>query len=305
MIQGIGSINAQFLANLDALNKQYQATQEQVSSGRQVNVPSDNPAELGAILQLESDLGRVKQVSQNLTQVTGAVNMAESSLQSATQVLDQVSVLGAQGATSTLNASQRTALSQQVGQALQQLVSLSQTQYDGQYVFSGDQGTQPSYQLNLNSSNGVDRLITAPATRLIQDASGTTFAVAQTAQNIFDNRNPDDSLANDNVFSAVNSLRLALANNDQPGITSALDSLKLAQSHLSQSLQFYGGVQSQLTNASDVASKFQLQDQTSLSQLTDTNVASAAVTLAQEQTSLQASLQSEASLPRNSLFSLL
>jgi flagellar hook-associated protein 3 FlgL len=305
MIQGIGTISQEFLANLQVLTQETEATQEQVSSGRSVNQPSDDPAQLGDILQLESDLGNVNQVSQNLGQATGEVNTAESALESATTLLDQVNTLGEQGADSTMTATQRTALSQQVEQALSQLVSLSNTQYDGQYVFSGSDATQPSYQLDLNSATGVDQLITSPSTYLIQDATGTTFAVSQTAQQIFDDQNPDGSPAPDNIFAAVNSLRVALTNNDQTGITTALSSLQLAQNHLSASLQFYGGVQDQLTNATSVAQMFQLQYQTSLTQETSTNMASAATTLTQEQTTLQASLQAEASIPKTTLFDLL
>jgi flagellar hook-associated protein 3 FlgL len=305
MIQGIGTISQEFLANLQVLTQETEATQEQVSSGRSVNQPSDDPAQLGDILQLESDLGNVNQVSQNLGQVTSQVNTAESALESATTLLDQVNTLGEQGANSTMTATQRTALSQQVEQSLSQLVSLSNTQYDGQYVFSGSDATQPSYQLDLSSATGVDQLITSPSTYLIQDATGTTFAVSQTAQQIFDDQNPDSSPAPDNIFAAVNNLRLALANNDQTGITSALSSLQLAQSHLSESLQFYGGVQDQLSNATSVAQMFQLQYQTSLSQETSTNMATAATALTQEQTTLQASLQAEASMPKTTLFDML
>jgi flagellar hook-associated protein 3 FlgL len=296
MIQGIGNISIEFLANLQVLTQQTQVT---------LNQPSDNPGELGDVLQLESDLGSVNQVAQNLGQVTSQANTAESALESATTLLDQVSSLGEQGADSTATAAQRTGLSQQVEQALSQLVSLSQTEYDGEYVFSGDNASHPAYQLDLSSATGVDQLITAPSTRLIQDAGGVTFAVSQTAQQIFDDRNPDNTPATDNIFAAVNSLRLALANNDSTGITNALASLKLAQSHLGESLQFYGGVQDQLSNATDVAQKFQLQYQTSLSQETSTNMATAAVTLTQEQTSIQASLQAEASIPKTTLFDLL
>ncbi len=305
MIQGIGTISQEFLSNLQVLTQETEATQEQVSSGRSVNQPSDDPAQLGDILQLESALGNVNQVSQNLGQVTSQVNTAESALESATTLLDQVNTLGEQGANSTMTATQRTALSQQVEQSLSQLVSLSNTQYDGQYVFSGSDATQPSYQLDLSSATGVDQLITSPSTYLIQDATGTTFAVSQTAQQIFDDQNPDSSPAPDNIFAAVNNLRLALANNDQTGITSALSSLQLAQSHLSESLQFYGGVQDQLSNATSVAQMFQLQYQTSLSQETSTNMATAATALTQEQTTLQASLQAEASMPKTTLFDML
>jgi flagellin-like hook-associated protein FlgL len=140
---------------------------------------------------------------------------------------------------------------------------------------------------------------------LIQDATGVTFADSLSAQQIFDARNPDNSVSPNNVFAAVNSLRVALANNDQTGITNAMTSLSQATGYLSQQLAYYGGVQDEITNATDVAQKFQLQDQTSLGQLRDTNVATAAVSLSQEQTELQASLQAEASMPKTSLFDFL
>jgi len=305
MIQNSGAVGQQFLANLQLLQQQMAATQQQISSGTKISQPSDAPNSVGDVLQLESDLGRVTQVANNLNLVSSEVNTAESALQSATQLLDQVSSLAAQGASSTVSAQSRSTFSQQIGQILSTLVSTSQSQFSGTYVFSGDQPSSPSYQLDLTNSNGVDRLITTQSTRLIQDASGITFAVSKTAQDIFDHRNPDDSLASDNIFAAVNSLRIAFANNDQTGINSAIASIKTAQDYLSQQLAFYGGVQNQISNAIDVAHKFQLQDQTSLSQVKDTDVAAASVALSQQQASYQAAIEAESTVPRTSLFSYL
>ena len=151
----------------------------------------------------------------------------------------------------------------------------------------------------------IDRLITAPATRLIQDSTGTVFAVGKTAQDLFDHRNPDDSLAPDNVFAAVNSLLVALNNNDQAGVATAATSIQTAQDYLNQQGAFYGAVQNRITNALDVAQKFQLQSQTALSNERDTDVAAAATDLTQEQLSEQAAMQAQASMPRNSLFDFL
>jgi flagellar hook-associated protein 3 FlgL len=305
MLQNISAIGEQFLANLGTLQNQIATTQEQVSSGVQINQPSDNPEEVGDVLELESNLGNVNQVISNLGQVTGEVNTASTALDSATQLMDQVTSLGTQGANSTATAAERTDLSGQVQNILSQLVSISQTQYDGMYVFNGDSTTTPPYQLDLSSATGVDQSTGTAATRLIQDATGVTFADSLSAQQIFDARNPDNSVSTNNVFSAVNSLRVALANNDHTGITNALTSLSQASGYLSQQQAYYGGVQDEITNATDVAQKFQLQDQTSLGQLKDTNVASAAVSLTQEQTEMQASLQAEASMPKTTLFDFL
>jgi flagellar hook-associated protein 3 FlgL len=305
MIQNSGAVSQQFLTNLQLLQQQMAATQQQISSGSKISRPSDAPNSVGDVLQLESEIGRLTQVTSNLNLVSGEVNSAESALQSATQLLDQVSSLAAQGAGSTVSAESRSTFSLQVGQILSSLVAASHTQFHGSYVFSGDQSSAPAYQVDLSNPNGVDRLITTQSMRLIQDASGITFAASSTAQDIFDHRNPDDSLASDNIFAAVNGLRIALANNDQAGINSAIDSIKAAQSYLSQQLAFYGGVQNQITNAIDLAQKFQLQDQTALSHEKDTDIAAASVALAQQQASYQAAIQAESMVPRTSLFSFL
>ena len=59
--------------------------------------------------------------------------------------------------------------------------------------------------------SGVDRMtIPQQATRQIDLSDHTAITVDQTAQDLFDHRNADDSLASDNVFAALNSLRIAL-----------------------------------------------------------------------------------------------
>ena len=305
MIQNLNVISQQFLANLQSLQQRIADTQAQVSSGSRINKPSDDPGGVSDILQLESDVGRLTQVTTNLTAVKGQVDTSESTLQSATLVLQQVLTTAAQGAGSTVSASTRAGLAQQVALNLGQLVALSQTQFAGRYIFGGDNDGQASYQVNPASPTGVTRLVVTTGTRQIQDASGVTFADAKTAQDIFDHRNPDDTVASDNVFAAVNSLAVALAANDQTGINNAIDALNTSSNYLGTQLAFYGHVQDRVASATDLAQKFQLQYKTALSNQKDTDMATAAVDLTKEQTALQAAIQAQAALPRTSLFSFL
>jgi flagellar hook-associated protein 3 FlgL len=305
MIQSFDAVRERFLANFEILTRRMANTQEQLSFGLRINKPSDDPAALGDVLQLQSDIGRATQVAANLNTVKGGVDTAAAALGDATSLLDQVRSLGAQGANSTQTAATRATLATQVGQILSELVNTSRTTFGGQYVFSGDNSLSPSYELNLANPNGVNRLATPSSTRLIQDTSGVVFAVSKTAQEIFDHRNPNDSLASDNVFAAVNGLRVALANNDAAGVNSSLDTLRNAQDYLAGQLGFYGSVQNRVASALDVAQRFQLQSQTSLSQARDTDIAAATTELSSEQLSQQASLQAEANMPRGSLFDYL
>lgn len=305
MLQSLDPKREQFLASLQSLDQRINRAQQQISSGLRINQASDDPGALGDVFQLTADLGRVSQVTSNLNLVQGEVNTAEGALQSANNVLDQVISAGTQGGNGLQTATTRAALAKQVESALSQLVNLSRSTYDGRYLFSGDKSLLPAYELNLTNANGVDRLQTAPSTRQVQDSNGVGFPVSKTAGEIFDHRNSDDTLANDNVFAAVNSLRVALANNDQAGISAALGSLKAAQDYLAGEQMFYGAAQERITNALDVAQKFQLQWQTSLGQVRDADIAEATTELTQERVNQQAALASQASIPRTSLFDFL
>src|SRR6185295_13102331 len=302
MLQSFDPVREKFLADLASLNERINRTQGELTSGVRISRPSDDPTAVGDVLQLQSDIGRVTQVTANLNSVKSEVDSASGVVQDAVSLLDQARTLGAQGASSTLSAEGRTALAAQAQQILSALVDASRATFAGRYLFSGDSSSQPAYDINLASPTGVTRLLTAPATRLIQDANGVVFAVSQTAQDLFDHRNPDDSIAADNVFAAVNSLRLALLNNDQPGTVAASAAVQKAQEYLNQQGTFYGAVQNRVATALDIAQKFQLQWKSALSDARDTDITAAATDLAQERLTQQAALQAQASMPHSSLF---
>src|SRR5581483_7702828 len=211
MIQSLDPARENFLADLQLIQRRITNDQTQLSSGYRINKASDAPGEVGDVVQLSTDIARAAQVEKNLQTAQGSVGTAQGVLQTATQLLDQIRSEGAQGAGSTQTASARSILATQVQQQLSQLVDISRTTFGGNYVFSGDNPTQPQYQADSSSATGVDRLFTTQATSLAQDINGVSFLTGKTAQDIFDHRNPDDSVASDNVFAAVNSLQVALA----------------------------------------------------------------------------------------------
>ena len=305
MIQNLNPSAELFLANLARVQSQIDQAESQISSGLKISQPSDAPDQLEGLMRMRADLARNTQVSTNLAEVKSETDTAEKSLETATQLMDQAVSLGAEGASGTQTASGRQTMALQVQGILEQLVGLSQTAVQGRFVFSGDQDQSFSYDLNLSNANGVNRLLTTQATRQVTDASGISFTVALTAQNIFDHRNPDDTLAADNVFAAVNSLRVSLQANDQAGINTALTSLHTANDYLNSQLAFYGSVQNRVQDAQTFASQQNVQLQTALSQTQDADIAQAAVSLTQSQTQRQAALQAQAARPRTSLFDFL
>jgi len=294
-----------FLADISNVQSEIDTAERQLSSGLKISQPSDSPEQMEALMQIRADLDRNAQVANNLSVVKSETDPAEKALETATQLMDRATSLAAQGANSTETATSRQAMAQEVIGLLQQMVGLSQTQVLGRYVFSGDQSSLASYQINLAAPNGVDRLITPTVTRQIVDASGVSFNVAHTAQDIFDHRNPDDSLAADNVFATLNGLIVSLQNNDQVGITNATNSLHTASDYLNTQLSFYGSVQNRIQDAQTFSSNYQVQLQANLSNVQDADITQAALQLSQSTTQLNAAMSAEAKMPRSSLFDFL
>jgi flagellar hook-associated protein 3 FlgL len=294
-----------FLADISRIQAATNQASEQLSSGFKVTQSSDAPDQISSLLQLEANLQSNKQITKNLSNVKTQVDTGESSLNTAVQLTQQAISLGAQGASSIQTASQRQILAQQAQNIQSQLVSLANTTVAGKHIFSGDTSGSPSYQLDSTSATGVDRLVTTQATQQIQDTSGSLFAVSKTAQDIFDHRNPDDTVASDNLFAAVNSLSVALANNDTAGINSALTSLHTASDYLNTQQAFYGSVQDQVAASTTAAQTQNVSLTTQISAIRDADLTQAAIQLSAGQTDQAAAFSAEAKLPRTSLFDYL
>jgi flagellar hook-associated protein 3 FlgL len=305
MVTNLNPASEVFLANMERIQKQIADASQQVSSGKRVNVASDAPDEIDAILQLRSDMARNSQLKSNLSMAKTDADAADSALSSATQLLDRAITLGSQGANFTLDAAGRQTIAAEVQTLQDQMVAISGTTVQGRYIFSGDADGSPAYASDPTAPGGVNRLLTAPATRRVEDPSGGSFAVGQTAQNIFDSRNPDDSAASGNVFAALNGLRAALLSNDPAGITTAVGALHAASDHLNISQTSYGAVENRITDATTFSDQYDIQLQTELSQKQDADVTSAVMLMTQGNTQLQAAFAMQAKMPHTTLFDFL
>jgi flagellar hook-associated protein 3 FlgL len=304
----INSSMQQFLNNLQLTQTQMQTASSQVSSGLLLQEPSDDPSLLEPIYQLQSTLAQNQQVQNNLATVGSQVSTADAALQNASSLVENALTLATEGANSTSTAETRSQLAQQVAGIQQSLVSITQTTVDGQYIFSGDQSTQPPYELNPSAPNGVQQLVFSSSTMVVQDVNGSPITTGKTAQEIFDPQDSNGNSTTGSTFAAVNSLLVALENNDQNGIEQASSALQSADSYLNTQLAFYGNAENQIQNATSLAQKYQLQEQNQLSQTQDANIPDAALALSQAQTQEQATLSAEATIEQtasHNLFSYL
>lgn len=110
---------------------------EQLSTGRRVNLPSDDPAAEAAMIQENSQSATIDQYTASSNSLTDVLDTANSTISSVVTLLQQAISLGAEGADSTLNQSDLNSIAEQVSSIQSQVLSLANTSFAGQYLFAG------------------------------------------------------------------------------------------------------------------------------------------------------------------------
>jgi flagellar hook-associated protein 3 FlgL len=306
MINAVDPQNALFLNGIERVQNTISQASNEVSSGLQITVASDSPDQIGNLLQLRANQLHNTQVIANLTLAQTNAQSADNALSSSVQLMDTATSLATEGATATSTATTRASLAQQVQSILQQMVANSQTSVQGVFIFSGDESQTAQYAWDPTQANPVVTQQTSASTQQIENPAGGTFQASQTAQQIFDDKDPiTGAPAADSVFNALNTLVTALNNNDTAGITNAIPLLQAASVHLNTSEAFYGNLEQQIQGANTYASNYNLQLETEISNIQDADIPSAASQLTEATTQLQAAMQMEGQLPHSSLFNFL
>jgi flagellar hook-associated protein 3 FlgL len=301
MISALDSRTQQFLADLNRIGSRLSGAQEQIASGKRINRVSDSPDQISSLLAARSELAATTQIQSNFNRVKGEVDTAEQTLQQAVSLLDRAATLGAEGATSILNAEQRQIIASELGGLQQQLVGLAATATDGRYLFGGDSDQQAPYTYDATGTPPFGTYQGSPATRQVLHPAGIRIDVAHTAQQIFED--PDPSR---NIFAAIESLRQALLTDDTTAIAHSLAQVRTSNVHLNNELAFYGQVQNEVASGLDYAASHKIRLQTQIAATEEADLASAIIELNQAKLHQDATLQAGAKWQsRPSLFDYL
>ena len=291
MIDGLGGATQLFVANLNATQTRLQQLNNEITSGIRVSQAGDDPSAVQPILSTQAEIARVTQVQTNLNSVSSETDAADSALQSATNLLNSALSIAAQNASSTATPQSMAAGAQQVEQMLTQMVGIANTAVNGRYIFGGDATSTAPYAW---TAGAVQQISSAPSTRVIEDAGGNQLQPLGAAVDIFGSS-----------FQAMSDLASALSGGNPATVQSAIVKLKSAQSDMSTQLVSVGDAQTWIQSAKTDAAARLTSLQAHLSTLRDTDMTSAITELTVAQTAEQAAIQTQAQIPRTSLFNFL
>lgn len=203
------TIYSQQTAAIDDQNALYLQIGQQLSSGKKLQAPSDDPTQIAQDLQIHTAIDSVNQQSTNVQNAVSELTTTDGALNSLVSVLQSARTLGIQGATETLTDSQRTSLGNQIDELLQQSIAIGNTKYADKYVFGG---TAANANAPVQQTGTPISAVTFTGNEQVQGQlvyNNQQFALSTTFQAAFNygasNNSPD-------VFQTLITLRDTLVN---------------------------------------------------------------------------------------------
>jgi flagellar hook-associated protein 3 FlgL len=199
-------VDPSYITNLVGSLDQTQANEQQLSSelssGVSITSLGDNPVGAGQNVLLLNQIQQDDSFTQSSNLVTGQLQVADSALGSVVSELTQAVSLATSANNGTMSASDVKSIGSQISGILDELQSLANTSYQGQYIFAGGQtGTAPF----TTSST------TSPAVTSYNGDEGINYLKMSNGQKIQLNV-PGDQIflgsgnAGQSVFGALNAL---------------------------------------------------------------------------------------------------
>jgi flagellar hook-associated protein 3 FlgL len=199
---------------LDQTANQIQVTEQQLATGQRVNQPSDDPAAYAQTEVLSQQSSAITNDVSVATQAQSQLSTIDSALSSTGNALDSAVQLATQGADATISTSQMADLGQEVNGLLAQVIGIANTQYDGAYVFSGDQVLTVPFSAAGVYSGGTN-------TNSVVLSDGTSIQLNFNGQSIFGD-------ATTGPIGTLTALAAALNAGNQSAVAATLPQLQAA-----------------------------------------------------------------------------
>jgi flagellar hook-associated protein 3 FlgL len=284
------------LAGLQQSQVSLNTALQQVSTGKSVNVPSDNPAAAANMVQNTIESGDVDQYTQNVNTVLSTVQSADSILNGVVASLTKAVSLGTEGANGVLTAQQRQELSTQVQGIFSTVLSAANTQVGGAYLFGGTSTATP-YTADPSSSTGFTYNGNNDTNSVsIGDQTSVQFNLP--GSQVFSN-------STTNVLGSLNALATALQSGNTTAIATATADVDTAVSYVSQQQVFYGNAENQLNSQGTSLQQDTVTLSTQENNLIGVNMAVAATNLSQAETNNNAALAAAAKVLPTTLLNFL
>ncbi len=272
------------LANItDQLNK----ANTVVASGKQILNLSDDPVGLTQALNIKSTLANMEQLGRNIAMGKSWLNASESALSNVENLISDAKALAVQMANATTGAAQRANSAQTIQNTLEEIVSLANSDMNGQYIFSGSKtDTTPFSQDGTYNGDSNPFKVKIGRDALVE--------VGRNGEDVFGT-----------LFTTLSDLKTALETNDIGGIQDAIGYLDNDFENISNKISDIGSKVTRMEIKENIYRDLDITHRSRLSEIEDADLAEAIIELQTIEVTYQAALASSSRVMQLSLVNYL
>ena len=278
-------------------------TQEQLSTGKQITKPSDEPDKASTVTRLESEMARQKSYQETLTTVQTRLTSQETSLRNVSDVLIRIKELTVQAANDTISAPDRKAIGLEIIGLRDQLLSQANAQdTNGNFLFAGSRSTQAPYALDANGHityQGDQSRMVVPVgdnRRMSLNIPGSDAFVHLVRVDDKGNR------VGVGFFQALADMVDAVKNTDRPNIQRGIKELDRMQQGISDASAQLGTDMNVVDSQGGMLDEITLRLKTTLSDVQDLDYTEAITKMNKDQLALESAQSTFAKISKLSLF---
>jgi flagellar hook-associated protein 3 FlgL len=266
------------LASLQRISADENSVLRQLASGKRVEQPSDDPAGMAALVELQGSDANTQQYLRNVSAVRSRMQVSDSTLSSATVDLQRALTLGVEGANGTLNDADRNSVALEIEGISNHMLDLANSSLAGTYLFAGTASTTKPFTA---AADGTIAYKGSDNTNQIQIGEGLWIGGGVSGQGIFGSDG-------NNVFDSLKGLADAVRNGGD--VTTAIATLRSSTDQLSAARVTYGNSMNQLDSAELVMNQRHIQLAQQETDLAGADLATLATHLSSAETSRNALL---------------
>jgi len=196
-----GMLAANSLKQISNSYNKLETLQNQLSTGKKITRPSDDPVVATKGMAYRSNLSEVNQYKRNLTEAQSWFDNSESGLEQVNSILQRTKELVVQGLNGTNESDDRQAIAREIEQLKLDYMQVGNTQVAGNYIFNGvNVGTAP---ISENASGMIESNINLDPFS-VEVSKGIQLRVNIHPENIF----------GQGAFDLMNNVQTAFEQND-------------------------------------------------------------------------------------------
>lgn len=222
-------LNNQMLLNLNRNGVNLNNLQTQLTTGRKINKPSDDPVGITYSMRYRAELSSNDQYQKNVSSAQSWLEYTDTTVDQVGSILHRMKELTVQASSSTNPPSALNSIRTEIDQLKEQLIDIGNSKVNGKYIYNGQKYDQKPYDFPKDA-DGKSIILDTDIETLVTDSGDVNYIVGDSVQlpvNITGNvifGTPDDKNG-DHLFSIINRLTTALENGKFEDISGELDNI--------------------------------------------------------------------------------